>query len=1046
VQPLASSGGVILVLTLLTVAQHLSGVTLWLPASGLTQRLGPTIDLLGPWAALAVVLAAYAWHLRHDAYALAAWCVVQTGANLALVCSAAWQQAGDDVLLRAVLMLQANAVAAAFSAALWAAGRRWRQPSAAKETPTAADRPAIALTLRAAQVRGEALPLAVAMLSIAGLGAIVAWTVFWEPGYQPRAVQQAGHGLSGAAVALTALAVLADSGGWPVGMRGMWPVLAALVPVVAAALARLDPGGQWVAYHGLEAGWGLVGLAGLAVCAWRREATAPASWIGLLVLLLTLLALRGNEGDPQEPWWSLGALALSGTIAAVAALVRRSIPWSWASWCYAGLAALALCLSPSGQMWVDAVAPHNTGPLVAGELVFLTLVLAAGGWLALEIWSQRQGVAVAPAGPWPRTHEVAIGLLVGGCLLWRWLYAQLVSGNPPAPWGYHAWAACGTLALGVLVAATLWVERAWYALAAAYLWGLAGWGVLVAFSRDVVVQAWLVGSMRAAASTSPLNLYPEWSHVHSAQAGQCAAALSCTALALHTAICGQLWFHGASWAAWAARLGISQPLEGLKRTDRWLPLFQVLLTGLLTLGATGLVLMAELRAVQVAAAILPAVAAWGLACLAQGRRQERMQLAALLLAGYAAVLLGWVETVGSAPALAVAMLRTFRLLMVLCGLTFVYAWVLPRWLLRDQSWQAASRFAATATAALAVGALVVTFGLEVALFVPGEGTPADSPQVIAVAVLMMLGAAGLVALALVPGHDPWALAEQGRQAYVYAAEAVLVLVVAHLYLCRPQWFAMGLRPYWPLVVLAIAFAGAGASEIAQRWRLAVLAEPLKRSSQWLPLLPVLGWWVVGSQVDYALLLLAVGLVYLVWSWRFRSLASGLAAVVAGNAALWRWYSDQQLTLLTNPQLWLIPPAASTLVAAQWHRQRLKPQVLTAIRYAATLVIYVSSTSEILIGGFAQGLWQPMLLLGLAVAGALAGIALRVRAFLVLGSAFTMVALLAMVRHAHREIGHVWPWWVFGISLGVMLLVLMGLFEKKRAALQRLARELSQWDG
>ena len=147
----------------------------------------------------------------------------------------------------------------------------------------------------------------------------------------------------------------------------------------------------------------------------------------------------------------------------------------------------------------------------------------------------------------------------------------------------------------------------------------------------------------------------------------------------------------------------------------------------------------------------------------------------------------------------------------------------------------------------------------------------------------------------------------------------------------------------------------------------------------------------------------------------------------------------------NPQLWLIPPALSVLVAAQVNRHRLTPETLAGIRYAATIVIYVSSTSEVFTRGFEVGLWPPMILLGLAVAGALVGIALRVRAFLYLGSTFTLVALITMVRHAAHSIDHVWPWWVFGIALGVAILILFGVFEKKRPEVMVLIGRLRQWE-
>ena len=151
------------------------------------------------------------------------------------------------------------------------------------------------------------------------------------------------------------------------------------------------------------------------------------------------------------------------------------------------------------------------------------------------------------------------------------------------------------------------------------------------------------------------------------------------------------------------------------------------------------------------------------------------------------------------------------------------------------------------------------------------------------------------------------------------------------------------------------------------------------------------------------------------------------------------------TFLANPQLWLIPPALSVLIAAQLNRHRLTAETLAAIRYAATLVIYVSSTSEIFIRGFDAGLIPPMVLLGLAVLGAMAGIALRVRAFLLLGSLFTFLALVTMIRHAAQSINHIWPWWVFGIGLGVSALFLFGLFEKKKPEVMLLIGRLRQWE-
>jgi hypothetical protein len=87
----------------------------------------------------------------------------------------------------------------------------------------------------------------------------------------------------------------------------------------------------------------------------------------------------------------------------------------------------------------------------------------------------------------------------------------------------------------------------------------------------------------------------------------------------------------------------------------------------------------------------------------------------------------------------------------------------------------------------------------------------------------------------------------------------------------------------------------------------------------------------------------------------------------------------------------------------------------------------------------------MILASLSVAGALLGIMLRIRAFLYLGTSFTVLALGTMVAHAAQAIDHVWPWWAFGIGLGIALLVLFGIFEKKRPEVLALIGRLRQWE-
>jgi hypothetical protein len=118
--------------------------------------------------------------------------------------------------------------------------------------------------------------------------------------------------------------------------------------------------------------------------------------------------------------------------------------------------------------------------------------------------------------------------------------------------------------------------------------------------------------------------------------------------------------------------------------------------------------------------------------------------------------------------------------------------------------------------------------------------------------------------------------------------------------------------------------------------------------------------------------------------------------------------------------------------------------MTTLRYVGMMVIYLSSAGEIFIRGIGQALWPPMVLLGLSLLGAMAGIVLRIRAFLYLGVTFVLLSMISMVWHAARSINHVWPWWAFGIGLGVCILVFFGFFEKNRDKVTALVERLKEW--
>jgi hypothetical protein len=235
----------------------------------------------------------------------------------------------------------------------------------------------------------------------------------------------------------------------------------------------------------------------------------------------------------------------------------------------------------------------------------------------------------------------------------------------------------------------------------------------------------------------------------------------------------------------------------------------------------------------------------------------------------------------------------------------------------------------------------------------------------------------------------------------------------------------------------------------------IIADPVQRSSLLLPIIPLAGvWWIEPESVPwlwrdwerYWLLLLTAAGLYGLHGWLRRSIELRALSGTLLLASFWTFlHSQPNLRFLEHPQFWLLPPALATLAFVEVNRRRLDAGVVLAARYGAVLVAYLSSTSEIFLDAFEGQLWQPLLLLGLAVGGVMAGIALQVRAFLYCGVAFTAVALLAMVWHAQQAIGQVWPWWVFGIATGIGLIILLGYFEKNRPRVLAHLERLKQWE-
>ena len=1043
----------VLALTLYRTALAIGGVHLFHPHATIFQAMGATVSYGVPLILLHIGLIGHAVRLRSSGYAFAGGLVLNLTASLAQLL--AWTAASHAIGgVELIQLAQINAIASSLFAVAWMVAAAWLSRRTGKPGP----RPPALLIVQVA------IPSVInVLLILPALGRLIA---------DPWSTEDLARG-AGGAWGWAALAVAAAAAIWLIRVRLGRTVLETLAAGVSALCATgltvgtmvaFDLSGvggdNWAAFHTLlivavlmawvalaaEGIWTRFRISGIRnpKSAIRNAEPGPESsspgltpvaegWVLLIGAAAALLALRASAGlDPGRPWWASGSLVALSVLAAVMARVMLANGYLYlSSLLFNGAATLwwitQHCLTrgdavySSGCYWFD---------LAAVNLVAVAAPALASVWIVRYL--RRAGGTAISGGRLPTFHRfasdvatlilaglVVLGLfgdavrepiLAGVLLGWLAVLATLVAiAACRLDPGEHA--APGRLFALALIAVGLAINNGH--LAPPWL----GWTLalsLAGFSMATVL-IWLI--FQRARQASPSYAEPP---VVSAVEPPAWFVNSIAAISIATFL---LAFH--------AIVTFDHALAG---GSGWPALL--------------------LRYIVAVALVIQTAA---MAMLAHRFARPTARMFTLILSLFAVVGLAWAmiepnASGGEALNRAAAFLVAAAIAAV--GYCESLGWLDKR--AGAANWADAVRRFAPWLMATAAGAVLVVIGSEANDQFTRHTLDIAGPAIAAVLATLALLIAAALHFAMSPGRDPLNLRPAGRQGYVYAAETLLVAMFLHVRLTMLWLFHGFFMQYWPLIVILIAFIGVALGERFQSAQPAdpaadsffgkrVLALPLWRTGIFLPLLPVLGFLALDSKVHFSAQLLLIGLLYGVVAIRRRSFGFALLAALAGNGGLWYFlHHVDGFSLMQHPQLWLIPFALSVLAAGYLNRDRLTGEQLGWLRYGCMTTVYLSSTVEIFLNGVAQSPWLPMVLAVLSVAGVLAGIMLRVRSFLFLGSVFLLLALVTMIWYASADLGWTWLWYVAGIVLGGAIITLFALFEKKRSQIVRVLNEMKEW--
>jgi hypothetical protein len=298
---------------------------------------------------------------------------------------------------------------------------------------------------------------------------------------------------------------------------------------------------------------------------------------------------------------------------------------------------------------------------------------------------------------------------------------------------------------------------------------------------------------------------------------------------------------------------------------------------------------------------------------------------------------------------------------------------------------------------------------------------------------------GVLGLALGAIFYLWIAWRVKTEVFVYVAEIVSSVTIVFVRLTVPQWFGIYfIRQFWPVILVGISFVALGLSYALQRLKLTIYVRPSYYTSIFLPLIPLVGAWLVGVETSVETLV-GTGIFYAMLASIRRQRRYGYIAAMLFNIALQVFLFWQGIRFGVHPQLFITPIGLTLIGIAHLNRREFSSTAIRSLRSFAAAIIYASSTTELYT---AQG-WAPITLAALCLLGILSGMALRIRPFLYFGTAFLLLDIFIQIYRAGQT--NSWIWWISGISFGLILLVLFAWFERKREQVLNLLDSLKEWD-